>query len=135
MALLSNLGKYKDFGLLLMRVGVGILFMHYGYPKLLGGPSMWTGIGASMKNIGIDFYPVFWGLMAALVETFGGFLLVLGLAFRPVSLLLAFTMLIAALHHIAAGDGLSGASHAMESGIVFLALVFIGPGKYSVDGK
>lgn len=135
MAVFPNLSKYKDFGLLIMRVGIGVLFMHYGYPKLLGGPTMWTGIGAAMKNVGVGFYPVFWGLMAALVETFGGFLLVLGLAFRPVSLLLAFTMLIAALHHFASGDGLSGASHAMESGIVFLALVFIGPGKYSVDGK
>ena len=135
MALLSNLSKYKDFGLLLMRVGIGILFMHYGYPKLIGGPSMWTGIGGSMKHIGVDFYPVFWGFMAAITETFGGFLLIIGLAFRPVNFLLAFTMLIAVLHHLAAGDGLSAASHAVEAGIVFLSLIFIGPGKYSVDGK
>jgi putative oxidoreductase len=27
---------------------------------------------------------MFWGLMAALIETLGGFLLVVGLAFRPV---------------------------------------------------
>lgn len=135
MALLSNLNKYKDFGLLLMRVGIGALFMLYGYPKLLGGPAMWTGIGGSMKHIGVDFYPVFWGFMAAITETFGGFLLVLGLAFRPVSVLLAFTMLIAALHHLKAGDGIQGASHAIEAGIVFLGLIFVGPGKYSVDGK
>ena len=62
-------------------------------------------------------------------------LLVLGLAFRPVSFLLAFTMAIAALHHYKAGDGLQGYGHALEAGIVFLALVLIGPGKYSVDGK
>jgi putative oxidoreductase len=135
MALFSNLGKYKDFGLLLMRAGIGVLFMIYGYPKLLGGPTMWTQIGGAMKNIGVDFYPVFWGLMAAITETFGGFLLVLGLAFRPVNLLLAFTMLIAGLYHYKAGDGFQGASHAIEAGIVFLALVFIGPGKYSVDKK
>lgn len=135
MALFSNLGKYKDSGLLLMRAGIGVLFMFYGYPKLLGGPEMWTQIGGAMKNIGVDFYPVFWGLMAAIAETFGGFLLILGLAFRPVNLLLAFTMLIAALYHYKAGDGFQGASHAIEAGIVFLALVFIGPGKYSVDKK
>jgi putative oxidoreductase len=135
MAILSNLSKYKDFGLLLMRAGMGVLFMFYGYPKLLGGPAMWTQIGGSMKNIGVDFYPVFWGLMAAITETFGGFLLILGLAFRPVNLLLAFTMFIAALYHYKAGDGFQGYSHALEAGIVFLALIFIGPGKYSVDKK
>ncbi len=135
MAIFSNLGKYRDTGLLFLRLGVGILFMLYGYPKLLGGPSMWAGIGSSMKHVGITFAPEFWGLLAALVETFGGFLLILGLAFRPVSFLLAFTMVIAALHHYKAGDGLSGYSHALEAGIVFLALVLIGPGKYSVDGK
>jgi putative oxidoreductase len=48
MAILSNLSKYKDFGLLLMRAGIGVLFMFYGYPKLLGGPAMWTQIGGSM---------------------------------------------------------------------------------------
>ncbi|RZK26274.1 MAG: DoxX family protein, partial [Flavobacterium sp.] len=28
-----------------------------------------------------------------------------------------------------------GASHAIELGIVFFSLIFIGPGKYSVDKK
>ena len=41
-------------------------------------------------------------------------------------MMLVFTMIIAALVHFAKGDGLSGASHAIELGIVFLALIFIG---------
>lgn len=135
MAIFSNLGKYKDSGLLFLRIGIGTLFMFYGYPKLLGGPTMWSGVGGSMKHLGITFLPEMWGLLAALTETFGSFLLVLGLVFRPVSFLLAFTMAIAALHHYKAGDGLQGYGHALEAGIVFLALVLIGPGKYSVDGK
>lgn len=135
MAIFSNLGKYKDSGLLFLRISIGTLFMFYGYPKLLGGPTMWAGIGGSMKHLGITFLPEMWGLLAALTETFGGFLLVLGLAFRPVSFLLAFTMVVATLHHYKAGDGLQGYGHALEAGIVFLALVLIGPGKYSVDGK
>jgi putative oxidoreductase len=122
MAIFSNLGKYKDSGLLFLRIGIGTLFMFYGYPKLLGGPTMWAGIGGSMKHLGITFLPEVWGLLAALTETFGGFLL-------------AFTMAIAALHHYKAGDGLQGYGHALEAGIVFLALVLIGPGQYSVDGK
>lgn len=135
MAILDSLGKYRNTGLLLLRVGLGVMMMVHGFPKIAGGTEKWIAIGGSMKVIGIDFFPLVWGFMAAATETFGGFLLILGLFFRPVNLLLVFTMIIASLVHFGKGDGLSGASHAMELGIVFFALVFIGPGKYSIDKK
>lgn len=135
MAIFDTLGKYRNTGLLILRVGLGAMMMVHGLPKIMGGPDMWTGLGGSMKVIGINFLPTFWGLMAALAEGMGGFLLLLGLFFRPVNMLLAFTMLIAALVHFGKGEGIMGASHAIEVGIVFFSLIFIGPGKYSVDGK
>ena len=135
MAILDNLGKYRNTGLLLLRIGLGTMFIIHGFPKLAGGPNGWTGLGGSMKVIGIDFLPIFWGFMAAATETFGGFLLIVGLFFRPALILLIFTMIIAALVHLGKGDGLGGASHAIELGIVFFGLIFIGPGKYSVDKK
>lgn len=135
MAILDNLGKYRNTGLLLLRFGIGIMFIIHGFPKLAGGPAGWTQLGGSMKVVGIDFLPVFWGFMAAVSETFGGFLLIVGLFFRPALILLIITMVIAVLVHFAKGDGLSGASHAMELAIVFFGLIFIGPGKYSVDKR
>jgi putative oxidoreductase len=135
MAILDNLGKYRNTGLLLLRIGLGIMFIIHGFPKLAAGPNGWTGLGGSMKVIGIDFLPIFWGFMAAVTETFGGFLLIVGLFFRPVLILLTFTMIIAALVMLGKGNGLKGASQAIELGIVFFALIFIGPGKYSVDKK
>ncbi|SEQ75503.1 DoxX family protein [Pedobacter rhizosphaerae] len=135
MAIFDNLGKYRNTGLLLLRLGLGVMFIIHGFPKLAGGPAGWTGLGGSMKVIGIDFQPVFWGFMAAATETFGGFLLIVGLFYRPACMLLVFTMIIAALVHFGKGDGLQGASHAIELGIVFFSLIFIGPGKYSVDKK
>lgn len=135
MAILSNLGKYKNTGLLIIRAGLGIMFIYHGYPKLLGGPEQWTGVGDAMKYTGINFFPAGWGLLAAVTETLGGLLMVLGLAFRPATLLLAITMIVAATMHLKSGDGLYGASHAIEAAIVFIGLTFIGPGKYSVDKK
>lgn len=135
MAIFDNLGKYRNTGLLLLRLGIGVMFIIHGFPKLAGGPEGWTGLGGSMKVIGINFLPVFWGFMAAATETFGGFLLIVGLFYRPACMLLVFTMIIAALVHFGKGDGLQGASHAIELGIVFFNLIFIGPGKYSVDKK
>ncbi|WP_199120948.1 DoxX family protein [Pedobacter sp. ASV28] len=135
MAIFDNLGKYRNTGLLILRIGIGIMMMVHGLPKIMGGPEKWAGLGGSMKVININFLPMFWGFMAAISEGLGGFLLILGLFFRPVNILLVFTMIIAALVHFGKGDGLSGASHAIELGIVFFGLIFIGPGKYSVDRK
>jgi putative oxidoreductase len=135
MALLASFGKYRNTGLLITRIGLGIMFMMHGYPKLLGGPEQWESIGGAMKNAGIDFIPVFWGLLAAVTETFGGFLILIGLAFRPVCLLLTFTMAIAASVHLNSNEGFMSASHAIEVGFVFFGLAFIGPGTYSVDKK
>jgi putative oxidoreductase len=135
MAIFDNLGKYRNTGLLILRIGIGIMMMVHGLPKIMGGPEKWAGLGGSMQVININFLPMFWGFMAAISEGLGGFLLILGLFFRPVNILLVFTMIIAALVHFGKGDGLSGASHAIELGIVFFGLIFIGPGKYSVDRK
>lgn len=136
MAALSSLGKYKDLGLLITRIGLGLSFIFlHGYPKLAGGPEMWEAVGSAMKNVGIDFYPTIWGFLAGFGEAVGGLLLLLGLLYRPACLLLAFTMLVAGLNHIAMGEGLIGASHAFELLVVFIGLMFVGPGKYSVDKR
>lgn len=136
MAIFDSLGKYRNSGLLIIRIGLGIMFMVHGFPKLAGGPAMWEGLGGSMKLVHIDFLPVFWGFMAAVAEGIGGLLLILGLFFRPATILLIITMCIAALVHLSdPKQGLNEASHAIELGIVFLGLLFIGPGKYSVDKK
>lgn len=134
MALLSKLGRYKDTGLLLLRVGIGLSFLVlHGYPKLAGGPKVWEGVGGTMSHIGIDAFPVVWGFLAGITEALGGLFLLLGLFFRPVNLLLAFTMLMATMHHLAAGDGLGIASRPFEMMVVFLGLMLVGPGKYSID--
>ena len=93
MAILSSLSKYSDLGLLIIRLGLGIMFIMHGYPKLTGGPEMWEKIGGAMGNVGINFLPVFWGFLAAFAEAVGGLLFALGLLFRPTAFALAFTML------------------------------------------
>jgi putative oxidoreductase len=131
---LNKLGNYKNFGLLIIRVGLGIMFVYHGYPKLLGGEKMWVRLGESTKYVGIHFLPVVWGLLCALVETIGGVLLVLGLQFRLVCVLLLINLLVAAAMGLAT-EGLQEAAHAIEDAVVFAGLLFLGPGKFSVDKK
>ena len=134
MALFSNLGNYKNFGLLIIRIGLGIMFIYHGYPKLLGGPHKWEELGHATGAVGIHFLPTVWGLLAALVETVGGFLLIIGLAFRLVCLLLVINLVVAAMVSFP-GGGLGDAAHALEDAIMFAGLLFVGPGKYSADKK
>jgi putative oxidoreductase len=119
-----------DLGLLILRVGIGAMFIFHGLPKLLGGPARWSQLGSAMKAFGIDFAPTVWGFMAALAEAGGGLCLALGVAFRPALVLLASTMVVATAHHLHKGDGFARASHAIEAAILFFALLFIGAGKY-----
>lgn len=111
------------------------MFIGHGLPKMMAGSETWGQIGGAMANIGINFLPEFWGFMAAFSELFGGIFLLLGLLFRPANALLAFTMLIAAVMHFKSGDGFGGWAHPIESAILFISLIFIGPGIYSLDEK
>ena len=124
----------QDRGLLLLRLGVGMMFaVVHGGPKLFGGPEVWGKIGMAMGHLGMNFMPVVWGFLAAASECLGGVCLMLGLFVRPAAVFLAATMGVAATMHLTQGDGLKVASHAIESGIVFISLVFIGSGRYGLD--
>jgi len=128
------LNKNRDFGLLLIRIGLGLAFIFvYGKMKITGGPDFWEKMGGSMSVIGISFAPVFWGFLNAFVEFGGGILLLLGLFTRTTSLFMAFNMFIAMMTHFAAHDPWFRPIHPIELLSVFLAMLFFGAGKYSLD--
>ncbi|MBC6990153.1 MULTISPECIES: DoxX family protein [Hymenobacter] len=133
MILFENRYRTHDLGLLLLRVGIGIMFTIHGYPKLIGGPTMWAQIGTSMKLIGLDFAPAMWGFLAAVAEAVGGQLLALGLFFRIACAFLLGTMIMATITHLSKGDDFNTYSHALEAAFLFLGLLLAGPGKYSLD--
>ena len=123
---------YKNLAILILRLGIGFMFILHGWPKFIGGPEKWINLGEyGMNSIGIYFAPLFWGFMAAFAEFFGGIHLILGLFTRFFSLLLFLTMLVAMMTHIS--NGIMEASHAIESSIIFLSLFLMGAGKYSLD--
>lgn len=128
-------GHLQNIGLLILRIGLGFMFILHGYPKVFGGPEKWTEVGSSMQYIGIEMAPMFFGFMAGIVEFFGGIFLILGLFFTPTLVLLFIVMLVASITSIAAGDGFTSYSHSIEIGIVVLSLFFIGSGRHSLDQK
>lgn len=128
------LDKYRDAGLLFIRLGIGFAFIFvHGWGKISGGPELWGKIGGSMANLGITFAPVFWGFMASISEFGGGILLVLGLFTRSTSAFMAFTMFVAFMQHTSKLDPWNKAVYPMEMFAVFMALIFLGAGKFSID--
>src|ERR1700729_1652390 len=94
--LLTSLTKFRDSGLLFLRVALGAFYIYaHGWHKLAGGVHAWREIGLAVRYIGIHFAPVFWGLMAALSETLGCVLVILGFLFRPACIGLLITLLVA----------------------------------------
>ena len=136
--ILRSLSKYRATGLLILRILIGISFLVHGVPKLMAGPDLWIKLGKTMQFVGVGAYPVFWGLMAALSESLGGFLLLIGFCFRPACLFLLITMAVATTMHFKTTPGdffekWQVASHAIELGSVFLSLLLIGPGRFSIE--
>lgn len=127
------LDGWRDVGLLVIRVGLGLSMIGHGWGKLVGGPERWEKLGGAMSHLGVSFAPTFWGFCAASAEVFGGALLALGLAARPAAAALAFTMFVAWWMHVSKGDPFQSYSHSMEAGLVMLGLVLMGPGRYAVD--
>lgn len=131
------LSTNAGFATLAVRVPVGIIFAAHGAQKLFGwfGGYGLAGTGQFMESIGLSPGTV----MAALAggaEFFGGLALLIGLAVRPASVVLAFTMLIAIFSaHFSKGLFLAngGYEYALALLAVTVGLVFSGAGRVSVD--
>ncbi len=129
----KNLSNFNDVALLFLRLFLGGFFIWiHGWPKLAGGLVKWKVLGGAMKHLGITFWPGFWGFMAAFSETIGMGLVIFGLIFRPSCLMISITLAVATVMQYRL-HGWGEASHPLELALVFIALIFIGPGKYSVD--
>jgi putative oxidoreductase len=132
---LDFLGRFRDAGLFIMRVGIGVLFITHGWPKI-SDPGMWQGLGMAVGAIGVTppaGVAKVLGFMAALAEFGGGICLVLGFLFRPACILMAFTMVVAMMTHIHKGDPFQRYELAVAYLIVLFSLILIGPGKISID--
>lgn len=129
---MAFLAKYSDFGLLLLRVSIGVLFILYTAPALLSGPSAWAHFGAGARNFGIHSHFQAWGFIAALLGCLGSVLIMFGLFFRP-GILVLLVLAIAHAIGVKQGSGFRTALPSIEMCFVLAGILFVGPGKYSVD--
>lgn len=123
-----------SLGLLVLRIVVGAIFAAHGAQKIFeytlpGTIGSFEGMGVPLPEIAAP--------VVAFIELIGGILLIVGFLTRPVAILLAVDMLVAlVLVHLPAGlwVGDGGYEFVAVLGIVALALVFTGAGRFSLDG-
>ena len=60
------LAKYRETGLLIMRLGLGVLFIIITGPVLLSGASRWASFGSAIRHLGLQTHFQFWGFLGAL---------------------------------------------------------------------
>ena len=88
---MQSLEKLKPLALLLLRAGLGVIFIFHGYPKLFTHTHEMMG---GFQKMGFPGYFVY---IAGVLEFFGGLVLILGLFTRIAALLLAGEMAVAVL--------------------------------------
>ena len=118
-----------DFGLLVLRVGMGLMLMTHGIPKVMrlieGGGGDWA------DPIGLGPLPSL--VLAAFAEAVCALLVVLGVKTRWFAVPVVVTMAVAAFV-AKSGSPFTGRELALLYLAGFLALIFTGGGAWSFDG-
>jgi putative oxidoreductase len=140
--MLENIfAPYGDWGLLILRLGLGLVMIAHGWPKLnpngpMKGPAGFAGF---LKQMGVPM-PLLFAWVVALLETAGAVLLMLGLGTRLLAVGYVINMVMAtrlvrigmAKSPFAGGQAI-GWEFEFILGAVALALLFTGAGSIALD--
>jgi putative oxidoreductase len=132
---------YHDLGPLVLRIGLALVMLAHGWPKINPNSPMKgvAGVTGFMKQLNVPM-PGLLAWVVALLETVGAVLLILGLGTRILAIGFVIDMLVAtvlvrirmAKSPFAGGNGI-GWEFEFILGMVALALLFLGAGAYSLD--
>lgn len=129
---MSN-GWNQSWGIAVLRVVTGIVFLAHGWQKLfqLG----FHGVAGFFGAVGIPL-PFVAAVIVTMVEVLGGIALIAGLLTRWAAALNGFDMVVAILMvHLKNGFlKPGGVEHPLIMLAACIALVMVGPGAASVDG-
>ena len=125
-----------NWGILVLRLGLGIMFMAHGLQMafgLFGGPGV-KGFAGMLSGLG--FVPaIFWSCVASYTVLVGGLFLITGILTRPAAALLLIFIVTAGLKvHLSKGFFLSngGFEYTFVIAAGCLALILLGPGKFAI---
>src|ERR1044072_2445592 len=118
---LAFLAKYREAGLLLIRVSIGVLFILYTASALIGGPKAWAHFGAGAEHFGLHSHLQLWGFIGSLLGCLGGVLMIFGLFFR-IGVLLVLVLAIGHALEVYYGAGFRVALPSIEMCVVLIGI-------------
>jgi putative oxidoreductase len=127
---MEGLEKLKPVALLLLRLGLGVIFVFHGYPKLF------THTRDAMNAFGRMGFPGYFAYLAGVIEFFGGCMLIVGLFTRVAGLFLFVEMAIALVkvHQLFANPmAVENYQFPLALAVGSLALAAVGGGLISID--
>lgn len=128
-----NVRQTAPYGLLILRLVLGIAFVVHGWSKLTGGPGNMVGF---FGGAGIPI-PALMVWIVTIVELVGGILLIVGFLTQIAGVLLTIDMLAAILFVAGRGALIENGGISWEKEAVFaaaaLCLALAGPGLFAVD--
>lgn len=131
------MNRMSDVVLLLLRAGTGLLLIvNHGWGKLISAYGYvvqgkeWKFI-EGVANLGFPL-PAFFAVAAALAESIGSILLILGLFTRYAALFILITMSVAIYRHVTTDFRFEMAALYF---LIALTFVFVPPGRFSIDAK
>lgn len=120
--------KQVDVVLLIVRIGVALLMLTHGIPKLQmlfgGGEIQFPGVMGMSPALSLG--------LTVFAEVLCSILILIGLGTRLASIPLIFTMLVA-VFVIHASDPLAGKEMGLLYLLLYIPLLFLGGGKFSLD--
>lgn len=123
------LDKLQPLGLLVLRVGVGVIMIAHGGQKVFGG------LHNHLEFVHQLGMPAWWGYLSTATEFLGGILLIAGLFTRIVGVAMTIEMGVAIAkvhwHNGLAHPG--GMDLALAIAVGAFALIFFGAGEISLD--
>lgn len=122
--------KNYDIGLLILRIGVSVLMLTHGLPKLIELINGNTAIVGDPIGVGT----LISSILVVVGEVLAPILITIGLKTRIAAVLAFITMAVAAFI-VHGGDPIAKKEMALLYFIAFLALALMGAGKFSVDKK
>lgn len=133
---MPDLNSVVNIAGLILRIGLAVIFLVHGYPKLFGGPAFPKGptdFAKVLVKLKIPA-PEFFAWAVAVLEFVGGVFILIGFLTPLVSLLLSIEILISITKIYWKAGFVGGWEFKFAQLVISLALLFLGPGQWSVDG-
>ena len=123
----------QQLGLAVIRISLGVVFLMFGYKKLISGSANITHIGSAMSLFGITRGYIFWGYLAALTELAGGLSFIIGFCTRIASIPLMWLLIVALRFHINNTDPFNAWAFPCTCLCIVIGFFIAGSGIYSAD--